>query len=101
MLKYLLIIEGEQGDYGAFFPDLPGVCAFAENKNALLERATRAGEDFLRHNVAPHSPVRSEVDIEDIVSTVQQSRPVCHTMVYLDDERPSELTSQTPSEASG
>ena len=42
---------------------------FAENKNALLERATRAGEV-----VAPQSPVRSEEDIEAIVSTVQQSR---------------------------
>ena len=87
MRKYLLIIEGEQGDYGAFFPDLPSVCAFAENKNAVLERATRAGEDFICRNAAPHSPVRSEEDIEDIVSTVQQSRPVCHTMVYLDDQR--------------
>ena len=87
MRKYLLIIEGEQGDYGAFFPDLPGVCAFAENKNAVLERATRAGEDFICRNAAPHSPVRSEEDIEAIVRTVQQSRPVFYTMVYLDDRR--------------
>ncbi|CAL8461372.1 g903 [Coccomyxa elongata] len=91
MRRYLLIIEGEQGDFGAFFPDLPSVCAFAESKNALLERATRAGEDFLCHNAAPPSPVRSEEDIEAIVSTVQQSQPVFHTMVYLND-RPESCT---------
>jgi predicted RNase H-like HicB family nuclease len=83
MRRYLLIIEGVPGDFGAFFPDLPSVCAFAESKNALLERVTRAAEEHLRHNTAPRPHVRSEEEIEAVVTRVQQSRPVFHTMVCL------------------
>ena len=83
MRRYLLIIEGVPGDFGAFFPDLPSVCAFAESKNALLERVTRAAEEYLRHKIAPRPPVRSDEEIEAVVTRVQQSRPVFHTMVCL------------------
>lgn len=81
MRRYLLIIEGTPGDFGAFFPDLPGVCVFADDKNTLLERATRAAEQHLQHKAEPRPSARSDQEIDLIRTRVQQSRPVFHTMI--------------------
>lgn len=46
-MRYLVVVEEENGNYGAYVPDLPGCVAVAESREEVLELIHEAIEFHL------------------------------------------------------
>ena len=62
--QYPVIIDGEEGAYGAVFPDLPGVVAMGDTIHEALANAAEALAEAIReaktHGETLPSPSRAE-----------------------------------------
>ena len=64
--KYSLVIEGEQGAYSAYVPELPTILVTGSSMDELTARATEAVRvywDVLQADRSPTSQVR-EIEVE-------------------------------------
>ncbi len=52
MTRYVALIDGEPGDYGAIFPDCPGCTAMGATADEALARGTRALREWMSDRVA-------------------------------------------------
>lgn len=65
-MRYPVIIESEEGTYGAHFPDLPGCVATAATLDEALVNAEDALRDWVECTEEHGEPVPAPSAIEDI-----------------------------------
>jgi predicted RNase H-like HicB family nuclease len=66
MTGYAVVVEGAEGSYSAYVPDLPGCVAAAETRDelhALIRQAIGMHVESLRHHGEP-VPEPAAVDVE-------------------------------------
>jgi len=64
--KYSLVIEGEEGGFSAYVPELPAILVTGKSIDELTERATEAIQLYWEHLQVTASPTafRREIEVD-------------------------------------
>ena len=64
--KYSLVIEGEEGGFSAYVPELPAILVTGKSMDELTERATEAIQLYWEHLQVGASPTafRREIEVD-------------------------------------
>ena len=56
-MRYIAIIDGEDGAYGAAFPDVPGCVAMAATRDAVIQDAAEALAEWVADELSDGRPL--------------------------------------------
>jgi predicted RNase H-like HicB family nuclease len=64
--KYSLVIEGKEGGFSAYVPELPAILVTGKSMDELTERATEAIQLYWEHLQVGASPTafRREIEVD-------------------------------------
>jgi predicted RNase H-like HicB family nuclease len=68
-MRYAIVIEGTQGNYPAYVPDLPGYVTAGENRVEMMrsmEQAIRFHLDGLREDGLPIPAPQSQIEYVEV-----------------------------------
>jgi predicted RNase H-like HicB family nuclease len=71
MYRYAVVIEGEEGSYSAYAPDLPGCVAAGETTNEVRRLMREAIELHIRGMIEDGQPVPEPSTVEAYCELVQ------------------------------
>ena len=69
MIRYLALIDGEKGDYGVSFPDIPGIVA----GGATIDEALLNAEEALRDYVVETEKTGDELAPQSLIEEIETS----------------------------